>query len=950
MTEPRQTISLRPIDSICVQRARIVVLSMLGITLLVSMLNLGLMVWVVRTHATTQEESRVTYLVLVSSALALLAVTVAAAFIIRPLLAESRNDGRLYEAAHSQSVLAKAWLDPEARFIRVNKAFCDLIGCEEGQLLGKSIEAITHSPTLGAGWSAFLGGLDSGQPVHQREFRFVRPDGRLVTGFVTLSALRDGQGRLVCNVIYVQDVTVRSQIERELRASEARFRAITACSPLGIFLTDSLGQCTFANDVYQRLTGRSLDELRGEGWVRTLHPEDRETFMQDWSRFAIQGGEFDQQYRCLRQDSSILWFRVLAAAIREEQHVIGYIGMVENITSQRDRDLMVRESEKRFRKLADSVPALIWLDNKDRIGSYVNKAWIDYTGKAQLGDAWTTCVHPDDLAHYMEQAARAWERREPYRLEYRLRRRDGVYRWFIVTAISLFDDDGAFAGYIGSGVDIHDSKLAQQELERAKERAEAASIAKSNFLANISHEFRTPMTAILGYADLLESPGASDLTPAECVASIKNSGQHLLAMLNDILDLSKVEAGQLALVNTPCDISRICSEVVDMMKPRALEKGLEFGVRTPTPLPPAVETDAIRLTQILVNVVGNAIKFTDEGKVVLSVRADLVDGIAHLTFTVTDTGIGIRPDQLEKLFTPFFQADESSTRRHGGTGLGLAISRRLAQRMGGDLIVESDGNAGSVFTLTLSAPLTQTPAKGVEPPETVEKTKLGRVLIAEDGASTRKLLDAILRRAGADVVTCEDGQLAFELALEQRFDAIVLDMLMPELDGYTVARLLRARGCRTPIIALTANAMGGDRERCIASGCDDYLSKPIDRERLIRTLAHYCGAESSSPRLHCINAELSPDTERELRLAFFKELAGECDRLEQQLASGNAEDLRRTVHQIRGSSAAFGFDHLSQLAAEAEKSVDQKPVLDAEGRDSIARLLLGMRGAVPSAS
>ena len=258
---------------------------------------------------------------------------------------------------------------------------------------------------------------------------------------------------------------------------------------------------------------------------------------------------------------------MLASAIHEEHKVIGYIGMVQNITSQRESDLALRESEKRFRKLADSVPALIWMDDRYENGAYVNKAWIDYTGNAELGDAWTHSVHPDDLAQYLKHTARAWDDRQPYRLEYRLRRQDGAYRWFVVTAIPLSDDEGAFSGYIGSCVDIHDSKLAQQELQTAKERAEAASVAKSNFLANISHEFRTPMTAILGYADLLENPGASNLSPQVCIGSIKASGQHLLAMLNDILDLSKVEAGELAIKPAPTDIARLCSEVVNMMKP-----------------------------------------------------------------------------------------------------------------------------------------------------------------------------------------------------------------------------------------------------------------------------------------------------------------------------------------------------------------------------------------------
>ncbi len=951
MAEMRQENPVGMLATIYARRAGLTAMLIVVVSVLTLGMNLWLMLHIIRTSSVGEQDVKIGRVVLAINVAALVSVFVAALYVIRPLLSASRKEGRLYEAAYAQSPLPKAWLDAQGRFTRVNHAFCKMLGRSEAELIGLRVEDVTRSRDGVDGWSTFLADEDSDLTAPQREFRFVHCDGHFFTGLVTRSALRDARGTLVCNVIHIQDVTMRAQIEKDLRASEARFRAITACSPLGIFLTDSLGQCIFANDVYLRLTGLSAEDVRGEGWVRSLHPEDREFVVEAWSRFARHGGEFDHQYRYMRPDKSILWVRVLASAIYEDQQVIGYIGMVENVTNQREGDLLLRESEKRFRKLADSVPALIWMDDKDKSGSYINKAWIDYTGNSHLGDAWTDSVHPEDLDLYLQRTARCWDRHEPYRLEYRLRRRDGVYRWFMVTAIPLFDDQGAFSGFIGSCIDIHDSKLAQQALQAAKERAEAASVAKSNFLANISHEFRTPMTAILGYADLLDAPGASDLTPAECIASIKASGQHLLAMLNDILDLSKVEAGELSIVPVPCDISKLCSEVVDMMKPRALEKGLQFGVRILTPLPGAVETDAIRLTQILVNLVGNAIKFTDEGKVTLSVRAEVDGGHSSFSFVVADTGVGIRREQLEKLFTPFFQADESSTRRHGGTGLGLAISRRLAQRLGGDLVAESDGASGSVFTFTLEALLSSSTAPATEvadPAEAEPGSRLGRILVAEDGASTRKLLDAILRRAGADVVTCEDGQTAFELAIEQPFDAIVLDMLMPELDGYTVARLLRARGNRTPIIALTANAMSGDRERCLASGCDDYLSKPIDRERLVKTLATYTGTQSNSARLHStINTELSPSTVSDLKVAFFKELSGECDRLEQQLVSAQPDPLRRTLHQIKGGTAAFGFDDLSQLAADAEKSLGTKSVVDGQSAEQITRLLTAMRGALP---
>jgi PAS domain S-box-containing protein len=399
-------------------------------------------------------------------------------------------------------------------------------------------------------------------------------------------------------------------------------------------------------------------------------------------------------------------------------------------------------------------------------------------------------------------------------------------------------------------------------LQLEKERADAANRAKSEFLANMSHEIRTPMTAILGYADLLRDR-VTDSADHEAIDTIRRNGDHLLAIINDILDLSKIESGRLDVECIPCSPSQLVADVTALVRPRADEKGLMLAVEFEGPIPAIVHSDPFRLRQILINLIGNAIKFTDRGRVLVKVglsNSPLTNSptTSHLAFSVSDTGIGITPDKLERLFQPFTQADASTTRRYGGTGLGLAICKRLCDMLAGELIAESALGQGSTFRLSIpiakaaSHTLLEVPAAPIAAlagpeltPATADASLHCRLLLAEDGPDNRRLLAFILERAGADVTLAENGQIAMELALaaeaDQRpFDLVLMDMQMPVLDGYGATELLRSLGFTRPIIALTAHAMTGDREKCLKAGCTDYATKPIDRPRLLAQIALYC--------------------------------------------------------------------------------------------------------------
>jgi PAS domain S-box-containing protein len=559
---------------------------------------------------------------------------------------------------------------------------------------------------------------------------------------------------------------------------------------------------------------------------------------------------------------------ITGAAVRKAHLVAVSLGTA--VARLRMADALAR-SESRLRAMIDNaLDAVVSMDVRGIVTAWNGQAEtiFGWTVEEAIGRPLHELIIPEELreehcrglAHYAKTGEGPALGK---RLEMPAVRKDGS-RMSVELSITPLQsgEEVLFSGFMR---DITESERAADELIEARAAAEAANRAKSEFLANMSHEIRTPLTSILGYADLLRESGEHERAPGrrqQTIDTIQAAGQHLLTVINDILDISKIEAGKMTVEAVETPLIEILQTIGELLRPRAAEKGVAFEIRLESPLPERIVSDPTRLRQILVNLAGNATKFTSSGSVAIVARAEIVAlGPQRLTIDVEDTGPGISQVQAARLFRPFGQADASMTRRHGGTGLGLTISHRLARLLGGSVsILRTELGRGSCFRLELPlvpAPgaawvgdLQGTRSRASQAVETLPRLP-GRILLAEDGRDNQFLIAFHLRKAGAEVEVAHNGRLALETlereaAAGRPFDLLLTDIQMPEMDGYTLTCMLRQRGNRIPIVALTAHAMLEDRQRCFDAGCDDYVGKPIDKARLVTTCARWLGSKRAS--------------------------------------------------------------------------------------------------------
>jgi two-component system, sensor histidine kinase and response regulator len=775
--------------------------------------------------------------------------------------------------------------------------------------------------------------------------------------------------------------------------------------------------------------------------------------------------------------------------------------VIHDLTERFKAEQAIRESEERFRLMADSAPVVIAITDQQLECTFINRTGTEFSGvplEELLGHGWNRLIHPDDLPRCLESFRSISPECGTIQLEIRVLRRDGAYRWMASTSMPRFQPDGTFLGSISSTIDITERKEAEDALRRAKEAAEAASRAKSEFLANMSHEIRTPMNGIIGMTELALD---TDLTPRqrEYLGLVKSSADSLLTVINDILDFSKIEAGKLSLDRAPFELRDAIGETLQTLALRAHSKGLELACRIMPEVPDAVIGDVGRLRQVVVNLVGNAIKFTEAGEVLVRVclEEDGTDRVM-LRFEVTDTGIGIPADKLDTIFEPFEQADGSTTRRFGGTGLGLAISAKLAGMMGGTIAADSRPGLGSTFWFTIALGVQSrdaAPADWVEPdfprlegmpilvvddnatnrlileevltswgahPTAVdgaaaalealrdasahgrpfavalvdgmmpdvdgldlarqirgqppiagipvllltsagspedpailqdlriaacltkpvrqselfdammkvlaprvrpESTRVGcrqadgpastggglRILLAEDHPVNQKVAVRMLERLGHSSVVAPDGVQALRaIEAEARsggFDVVLMDLQMPEMDGFDAVRAIRAResatGPHLRIVALTAHAMQGDRERCLSAGFDGYLPKPIrkaDLEAALEGLVPHTGRRQGPgppPRPPARLLEICDGDDafaRELAASFLESAPRCLGVIEDAARAGDAPRIAGEAHGLKGISRTIGADDLADACQALEDAAHRGDLDTARAR------------------
>ncbi len=666
--------------------------------------------------------------------------------------------------------------------------------------------------------------------------------------------------------VFIELYRQRQEVARQrdaLRESEERLQLALQAGKTGVWEWNAeTGEVIWSHETHV-IYGTSKSGFGGtlSAFEVLVHPDDKATVRAALDASLQQGVPFSTEFRIIRaSDGQIRDVTNLGLVRRDANGVpTSMVGTVTDVTEQRQAERALHVRERQLRSLADNSPNLIARFDRQLRHLFVNAAITKITQlqpEQFIGKTNRELGMPESLCDLWDGAIRrVFESSTTEVIVFNYEGHQGLRR-LESHLIAEPTENGEVEHVLAVTRDVTVEWRVTADLERAKEVAESASAAKDRFLAVVSHELRTPLSAILGYAGLI-SERISDEEVDKYLQIVRRNGDYLLEIINDILDLSKIEAGKFEIESERFDPAGVIEDVKKIMEVRAAETGLPLLICYDTPIPQTIHSDPKRLKQVLINLVGNAIKFTQQGQVEIRVRYVEDD---QLQFDVVDTGIGMNREQQERLFKPFSQGDSSVSRQFGGTGLGLAISQRLANLLGGRISCDSQPGNGSVFTLVIA--IGNETHVELHDPTQREQVDVGstaspyslncHVLVVDDRRDLRFLSKRLLTKAGARVDETSDGQKTIDFIAEclqqdRCPDLILLDMQMPILDGYATAQQLRSLGYTGPIIALTADAMQGDRIRCIQSGCTDYLSKPIDAHRLIELINHHTRRTAEDP-------------------------------------------------------------------------------------------------------
>jgi len=841
---------------------------------------------------------------------------------------QKRGEAALRESEARKGAILEAALDciitmdHEGRVTEFNPAAERTFGYGRAEVLGRPLADLIIPPAFRGrhreGVALFLA-TGEGPVIGKRiEVPAMRADGTEFPAELAIAPTRTGAAPAF--TAYLRDITERNRTHEELRASERRHRVLAEALPQLIWTTRGDGRCDYLSPQWCEYTGIPEADQLGFNWLDQLHPDDRDRVNACWMAANQGRGVYDLEYRIRAAAGSHRWFKVRGLPILDDDGVIArWFGTCTDIDDQkRDQEALraahaeletrvgertaalqeqseaLRLAEENYRSIFENAMEGIFQTTPE--GRYLrsNPALAQIYGFDTPGELVEGLT---DIARdlYVEPRRReefarlVQEHGSVTGFESRIRRRDGRIVWISEAAHAVRDPAGALLYYEGTVQDITRRKQDEEELRRAKEAAEAASRAKSEFLANVSHEIRTPMNGVIGMTELALDTDLSG-EQREYIEMVQTSADALLTVINDILDFSRIEAGKLQLDPLPLALRDCLGDTMKTLGLHAHQKGLELAFEIPPGVPDALIGDAGRLRQVLVNLVGNAIKFTDRGEVVVKVALDRRgEGEVVLHFAVSDTGIGIPAEKHGAIFEPFEQADGSTTRRYGGTGLGLAISCRLIEMMGGRIQVESRVGEGSTFAFTARFAPDPDPAPRAALLPDVDLRGLP-TLIVDDNATNRRILKEMLAHWGLRPEAVEDGRMGLirlrqAAAAGEPFRLILLDGMMPEMDGFALAQRVKAAAdlAATPMIMLSSAGQQRDAVRCRDLGIATYLTKPVKQSDLLDAITTVMSrASTAEPRAEAVEPAANPPAGSPRR---FRILVAEDNPVNQRLAT-----------------------------------------------------------------
>jgi PAS domain S-box-containing protein len=863
----------------------------------------------------------------------------------------------------SDSAVAEFSIDGKIQ--QANSTFLRLLGYGYDEVLGADHAILLGPDEFGSHASEiFWAELCSGRTQVGQFERFNRFGEKIIIHGLYLP-VRDDLGKIRKIVLLALDATddlsERDNIEVELQQlrlrnvelkdSFARYLTLGTTISIGLFATDTEGNFSWLNGRFCQLLQRSYQELIGQNLDLSAHPVDASRVATEWQHSFDSLESYTSTHRILALDGTTLSVEVKANPSFNQGVFVGYVGTMEDLTEEE-----IARERLNLATAAAQIGIWDWYVREDSLVwdstmlSIYGISPQDYSGAY---DSWKNALLPGDRQRAEYELKEALDTGRLFQSRYRIRRPDGQIRVIEATGCVLRDHLEEPIRVIGTNIDVTAQQQREAEMRLMRRAAETAAQAKSDFLANMSHEIRTPLTSIIGYAENACGDEYSDMQRKEALQAIMVNGEHLLQIINDILDLSKINAGALRFENKQFSPVQLVKDVESMLGTKVKDKEIELHTTLVWELPDTVRGDPFRTSQILLNLLSNAIKFTPRGSVTLKMWCDRQ--AEHLHFEVSDTGIGMDTATISKLFAPFSQGDDSTTRKFGGTGLGLTISKELVTRMGGQISVASEVGAGTTFSFYVpTGPLSQVRwlstdiapkvdvVAAMEPSPLEEMRGLtGKVLIADDAPEVRALLQFALQMTDLELTFVTDGQKAIDMATSRQFDLIMLDMQMPIMDGYTAAQVLRKNGIGIPIIAFTANALSEYVDRSLKAGCTEILVKPFTKQALARCLLsnmsskeqthspanqpieelrHLDNNGSSGDVTVCSMFEEDPEM-LDLVYSFVEILGVRLQKLALLNQNGNYQEISEMLHSAR----MYGYPVLDEIVEElsaANKSGD----------------------------